>query len=58
MLCSKVHEERPRASTSGGHSEVEGLVVVMALGFDLVAEAAKAEKADLLLQARQLYPTH
>lgn len=55
MLCRRVQEERPRASTSGGHSAWEVLVVVVILGAPLVAEAAKAEKAAFELQARHLY---
>lgn len=55
MLWRRVQEDRPRASTSGGHSEEGVLVVAVVLGLDFVADAAKAEKADFVLQARQLY---
>lgn len=66
MLWSRVHELRPSCSTSGGHSRAGFLFavalivlsVLVAVGLSVlnwcVACAAKAEKADLELQLRQL----
>ena len=57
MEWRRVHELRPRASTSGGHSLVGFLapdVAVADLGCLLVVCATKAENALLELQLRHL----
>ena len=58
MECSKVQEERPRASTSGGQSAgrvgVVAVVVVAAVRFlDTLPDMAKREVRSL--QVRQLW---
>lgn len=66
MLWRRVQVERPRASTSGGHSAggLRGVRLFMSKRFavevvlftvvPLVAWAAKAENADFEVQLRQL----
>jgi len=67
MECRSVHEERPRASTSGGQSEgrdgttvdVGGAVVVsMALAVDLGLLPVMANHEATSVQVRHLWSIH